>query len=572
MEKEMLKSMIGIAKGDKKAPLVLKNCNIVNVLSHEIVRGDVAIFNGKIAGIGNYDGIENIDLKGKYLCPGFIDGHVHIESSMVTPSQFASAIVPRGTTTIIADPHEIANVKGLDGIRYTIEDSRNIPLDVFIVLPSCVPATPFENSGAVLKAEDLKELITHERVLGLGELMNFPGVINCDEDVLDKIVMAGDKKIDGHGPSISGKELNAYVAAGVSTEHECSSVEEMMNRLRLGMYILVREGSAAKNLLKLIKGVNKENIRRCLFCTDDKHPEDILKDGHIDYNIRLAIKEGMNPIDAVEMGTLNAAECYGLKGKGAIAPGYDADLVVVDNLENFNVLEVFKGGKMVGKNHLPMFEIAPSNTEKVENSVFIKEIKSDDLEINLKSNRVNVIKLNSHSLYTQKVEREVLVEDGKFKFSNDDILKVAVIERHKGTGNIGLGLVECFGLKNGAIASTIAHDSHNIIVIGDNDEDMVLAVNEIVRIGGGITTVSKGKVLKSLPLEIGGLMSKKPLEEVDKILKEMLQIAYDKLNVNKEIEPFMTLSFIALPVIPEIKMTDLGLFDVMNFKFIDLSI
>lgn len=572
MEKEMLKNMIGIAKGDKKAPLVLKNCNIVNVFSHEIVRGDAAIFNGKIAGIGNYDGIEEIDLKGKYLCPGFIDGHVHIESSMVAPSQFASAIVPRGTTAIIADPHEIANVKGLDGIRYIIEDSKNIPLDVFIVLPSCVPATPFENSGAVLKAEDLKELITHERVLGLGELMNFPGVINCDEDVLDKVVMAGDKKIDGHGPSISGKELNAYVAAGVSTEHECSNVEEMMNRLRLGMYILVREGSAAKNLLKLIKGINKENIRRCLFCTDDKHPEDILKDGHIDYNIRLAIKEGMDPIDAIGMGTLNAAECYGLKGKGAIAPGYDADLVVVDNLEDFNVLEVFKGGKLVGKNNLPMFEIAPSNTEKVENSVLVKEIKSDDLEIKLKSNRVNVIKLNPHSLYTQKVEREVLVEDGKFKFSDDDILKVAVIERHKGTGNIGLGLVECFGLKNGAIASTIAHDSHNIIVIGDNDEDMVLAVNEIVRIGGGITIVSKGEVLKSLPLEIGGLMSKKPLEEVNKILKEMLQIAYDKLNVNKEIEPFMTLSFIALPVIPEIKMTDLGLFDVMNFKFIDLSI
>lgn len=568
----MLKNMIGIAKGGKKAPLVLKNCNIVNVFSHEIVRGDVAIFNGKIAGIGNYDGIEEIDLRGKYLCPGFIDGHVHIESSMVAPSQFASAIVPRGTTAIIADPHEIANVKGLDGIRYIIEDSKNTPLDVFMVLPSCVPATPFENSGAVLKAEDLKELIDHERVLGLGELMNFPGVINCDEDVIDKVVMAGDKKIDGHGPSISGKELNAYVAAGVSTEHECSNVEEMINRLRLGMYILIREGSAAKNLLKLIKGINKENVRRCLFCTDDKHPEDILKDGHIDYNIRLAIKEGMDPIDAVGMGTLNAAECYGLKGKGAIAPGYDADLVVVDNLEDFNVLEVFKGGKLVGKNHLPIFEIAPSNTEKVENSVLINEIKSDDLEINLKSNRVNVIKLNSHSLFTQKVEREVLVEGGKFKFSNDDILKVAVIERHKGTGNIGLGLVECFGLKNGAIASTIAHDSHNIIVIGDNDEDMVLAVNEIVRIGGGIAIASKGEVLKSLSLEIGGLMSKKPLEEVNKILKEMLQIAYDKLNVNKEIEPFMTLSFIALPVIPEIKMTDLGLFDVMNFKFIDLSI
>lgn len=560
MKLEELKNKITIAKGDKKAQLVLKNCKIINVFTNEIIEGDVAIEKDTIVGIGQYDGIEEIDLKGKYLSPGFIDGHVHIESSMVTPAQFAKAIVPRGTTSIIADPHEIANVKGIDGIKYILEDSKNLPLDVFVMLPSCVPATPFENSGAKLEADDLKELIGEERVLGLGELMNYPGVINTDESVLQKIIMAEGKKIDGHGPIISDKELNAYIVAGISTEHECSTLEEMLNRLRLGMYVLIREGSAAKNLKELIKAVSKDNLRRCLFCTDDKHPEEILKDGHIDYNIKLAIESGIDPIDAIKMATLNSAECYGLKGKGAIAPGYTADLVVIDNLKDFNILKVFKNGKAVSENLQPLFQGTPSSTEKVANSVNIQKIKLEDLDLQLKSENVNVIGIEPHSLVTKKLERKM----------NDNLLKVAVIERHNKTGNIGLGLVEGFGLKNGAIASTIAHDSHNIIVIGDNDEDMLHCIEEIQRIGGGITIVSNGKVLDSLPLTIAGLMSSEPLEIVNKKYKNMLKIAHEELNVNSEIEPFMTLSFIALPVIPELKITDMGLFYVNDFKFIFL--
>lgn len=571
MERTELKNLISIAVGKKKADLVLKNCSIINVLTNEIIEGDIAIYNGKIAGIGNYTGEEEVDVEGKFVAPGFIDGHVHIESSMSSPSQFAKAIVPRGTTTIIADPHEIANVSGIDGIKYILDDSENIPLDLYIMLPSCVPATPFENSGANLKAEDLRELIDHERVLGLGELMNYPGVINGDEEVLDKILLAKGKKIDGHGPLISDGQLNAYIAAGISTEHECSTVKEMKNRLRLGMYVLIREGSAAKNLKELIKGVNKENLNRCLFCTDDKHPDDILSDGHINYNIKLAIEEGMNPIGAIKMATINGAECYGLKDRGAIVPGYIADLVVIDNLEDFNILKVFKKGKMVGEDYKPLFEVSSTDTLKVENSVNIKKLTLKDLDIGLKSNSANVIKLFSHSLFTEKVEREVEVKGGKFIFGKEDILKVAVVERHNGTGNIGLGLVENFGLKGGAIASTIAHDSHNIIAIGDSDEDILKAIEEIEKIGGGITIVSNKKVLKSLRLPIAGLMSEDSLEKINDKFKEMLSIAYKELGINSEIDPFMTLSFIALPVIPELKITDMGLFDVSKFKFVDIS-
>mgnify|MGYP001180866108 CR=1 FL=1 len=572
MKLKALSDKINIAKGEKKAKLVLKNCQIINVFTNEIIEGDVAIEGDTIVGIGHYDGIEEIDLKGKYLSPGFIDGHVHIESSMVTPSQFAKAIVPRGTTTIIADPHEIANVKGIDGIKYILEDSENLPLDVFIMLPSCVPATPFENSGAKLEANDLKELIHEKRVLGLGELMNYPGVINCDENVLQKIIMADGKKIDGHGPMIEEKDLNAYVVAGISTEHECSTVKEMLNRLRLGMYVLIREGSAAKNLKELIKVVNKDNLRRCIFCTDDKHPEDILIEGHIDYNIRLAIQSGLDPIDAIKMATLNSAECYGLEKIGAIAPGYSADLVVIDNFKEFNILSVFKNGKVVGESLKPQFEVVPSSTKNVSNSVNIKKVTLEDFEIKLKSDNVKVIGVEPHSLVTKKLERKLIVKDGVFTFENKGILKVAVIERHNNTGNIGLGLVEGFGLENGAIASTIAHDSHNIIVIGDNDEDMLKCVEEIERIGGGIAIASNKVVINSLPLTIGGIMSNKSLEVVNDKYKQMLKIAHEMLKVNSEIEPFMTLSFIALPVIPELKITDLGLFNVNEFQFNNISI
>ncbi len=566
----MLKA-IKIANGEKRAPLVLKNANIINVFTNEIIYGDVAIYNGKIVGIGEYHGDDEIDLEGKYLSPAFIDGHVHIESSMVTPLQFSKAIVPRGVTTIIADPHEIANVRGLDGIKYILDSSEGLPLDVYMMLPSCVPATPFENSGAVLKAEDLEELIDHPRVLGLGEMMNYPGVINGDSEVLKKLKVFEEYIIDGHGPLLEGKQLNAYVGAGIATEHECSTVEEMKNRLRLGMYIHIREGSAAKNLEELIQGVNKDSLRRCIFCTDDKHPSDLLRDGSIDYNIRLAIAKGIDPIDCIKMASLNAAECYGLRWKGAIAPGYFADMVVIDNLEDFNILEVYKEGKLVAKDNKPLFSIEEIDSSSMVNTVNITEITEKDLKIYLESNKVNVIKLLPHSLITKKVEREVQLENGEFKPQND-ILKAAVVERHSKTGNIGLGLVEGFGLKNGAIASTIAHDSHNIIIIGDNDRDMLKAIYELERVGGGITIVSNGKIIDTLPLKIAGLMSQSPLEEVNEKLNKMLESSYEILGVNREYEPFMTLSFIALPVIPDIKLTDMGLFDVSEFKFIETQL
>ncbi len=567
-----MRKLIAVARGEEKADLVLKNANIINVFTNEIIKGDVAIDEGYIVGIGVYEGKEEIDLEGKYLSPSFIDGHVHIESSMVTPNQFAKAIVPRGVTTIIADPHEIANVKGIEGIRYMLEESENLPLDVYIMLPSCVPSTPFENAGAVLEAEDLEKLIDEARVLGLGEMMNYPGVVNQDQKVLNKLQVFKDKIIDGHGPVISDKELNAYVVAGIKTEHECSTIEEMNERLRLGMYIHIREGSAARNLKDLIKGVNKDNLRRCIYCTDDKHPGDLLKDGSIDHNIRLAMEAGIDPIDCIKMASLNAAEAYGLKEKGAIAPGFKADLVVIDNLKDFNIIKVFKDGKLVAEDNKPLFDVTVRDNASMKNTVNIKEISIEDFQVPIKGERVNVIKLLPHSLITEHVVKSVedlVVEDGLF-VKGDNLLKVAVIERHKRTGNIGLALVEDFGLQNGAIASTVAHDSHNLIVIGDNDEDMLMAVKELERVGGGLTIVYEGKILDTLPLSIAGLMSEEPLEVVDKKLTNMLDIAYERLGVNKNIDPFMTLSFIALPVIPDIKITDMGLFHVGQFKFIDL--
>ncbi|HHV38049.1 MAG TPA: adenine deaminase [Tepidimicrobium sp.] len=571
MDIKALKRRIHIARGDRKAELVFKDANIVDVFTNRIIRGDVAICDGRIVAIGNYSGKEEVDLDGKYLSPSFIDGHVHIESSMVIPSEFAKAILPRGTTTIIADPHEIANVKGLEGIRYILDESKNLPLDVYIMLPSCVPATPFENSGAILKADDLMKLIDEDRVLGLGEMMNYPGVIGGDEEVLKKILMARGKTVDGHGPMIKGKELNAYVIAGIGTEHECSTVEEMMERLSLGMYVHIREGSAAKNLKDLIKAVDKDNLRRCIFCTDDKQPRDLIKDGSIDYNIRLAIEEGMDPIDCIKMGSLNAAECYGLKDKGAIAPGYIADLVVLDDLESFNVLKVYKKGKLVAKDKKALFEPGNRDSSNMIGTINIGDIGVEDLAIDIENGRANVIRLKPHSLITERVEREVRIKDGGFE-ACQDILKVAVIERHRRTGNIGLALVEGFGLENGAIASTIAHDSHNMIVIGDRDEDMILAIEELKRVGGGITIVEAGEVLETLSLKVGGIMSDEPIEEVDRRLSDMLNMAYKKLKVVEDIDPFMTLSFIALPVIPDLKVTDLGLFDVGKFEFIDVEL
>lgn len=567
-----IKNIIDVAAGREKAELVIKNAKIINVFTEEIIEGDIAIIQGKIAGIGSYEGDKEVDVKGKYIAPGLIDGHVHVESSMVTPGQFARAVVPRGTTTIIADPHEIANVLGIEGIKYILDESKNIPLDVFMMLPSCVPATSFETSGAKLLAKDLQELIDNERVLGLGELMDYPGVISGDREVINKIIMAGNKIKDGHGPNIKGKELNAYVAAGIKTEHECTTIEEMIDRLRLGMYIQIREGSAARNLKDLIGGVNRGNLRRVLFCTDDRHPEDILLDGHIDNNVRLAIKNGIDPIHAIKMATINTAECYRLYDRGAIAPGYIADFIIVDDLNNFNIQGVFKGGERIDKNHKAFINIEYTTSSNIMDTVNLPPINKDMLQIKMESDIANVIKLQPHSLVTKKVVRKVEVENGYFKFHNKlDILKLVVIERHRGSGNIGLGLVENFKLENGAIASTIAHDSHNLILVGDNDGDILIAIEEIRRIGGGVAIASGGRVVKSLALPIAGLMSNKSLEDVNQELKTMQRLVRE-MGINEDIDPFMTLAFLALPVIPEIKLTDRGLFDVTSFDFIDIDI
>lgn len=558
---------------NKKSELVLKNANIVNVFSHEIVKADVAIEKGIVVGIGSYDGINNIDLNGKYITPGFIDPHVHIESSMVSPAEFAKAIVPMGTTTIITDPHEIANVCGLEGIEYILKSSEELPLCVYSMLPSCVPATDFENSGARLEAKDLEKYINHDKILGLGEMMNYPGVINQDKIVTDKLELAKryKKYIDGHIPNISNEGLNGYILSGISTDHECSTVEEMIEKISLGMYVMIREGSAARNLETLIKGININNYQRCLFCTDDKHPQDILKNGHIDNNIRLAIKNNIDPIIAIKMATINVANCYNLQNIGAIAPGYIADIVVVDNLEEFNVLEVYKDGKLVGKDKKALFETIEIENSNVTNTVNIDKLTKEDLKINLEKDIANVIGLLPHNLVTEKLIRKVDVENGVFKFNqNVDILKLVVIERHTNKKSIGLGLVENFKLKNGAIASTVAHDSHNIIVVGDNDEDIINAVDEIKKIGGGLSISSNNEILGSLSLSIAGLMSDKDINYVSENLENMLSIAYEKLNVSKDIEPFMTLAFLALPVIPHIKITDKGLFDVDNFKFMEI--
>ena len=567
-----LKRRIDLAAGRELPELVLKNCRIVNVFTEEILSGDIAIDCGWIVGVGQYQGIQEIDLKNAYVAPGLIDAHVHLESSMVTPVQFAKAVLPHGTTTVIADPHEIANVCGLNGVRYMLEQSSEIPLDVFVMMPSCVPATPFENSGAVIRAEGMGEMLGHPRVLGLGEMMDYPGVVGARQDVLDKLVVGGaGRMIDGHGPVLTGKNLNAYVMAGVGTDHECSTENEMLQRLRLGLYIQIREGSAAKNLEALIKGVTPQNSRRVLFCTDDRHPGDILSEGHIDNNLRQAICGGISAVAAIRMATLNAAECYQLSHLGAIAPGYQADLIVFESLEEMRIAKVFKQGRLVAENGEALFDIVERPDDRVLNTVRLQKIVSEQLALKLDSGAVNVIRLLSHSLVTEKVVREVTVRDGIFVHDDQaDILKLAVVERHKATGNIGLGLLENYGLKSGAIASTVAHDSHNLIVVGSNDSDMLTAIAEIERIGGGLTIARQGKILGSLPLPIAGLMSDSPLQEVDDKLNELLKIAYG-MGVNPQLEPFMTLAFLALPVIPDIKLTDLGLFDVTRFEFMKIS-
>ena len=570
MNSSKTKNLIQVATGRKKADLVIKNCNVINVFSQEIIYGKLAISNGVFIGIGEYEGIEVIDGEGKYIVPGLIDSHVHIESSMGSPYQFARAVIPRGTTTVISDCHEIANVKGLEGIKYMIESSKNLPLDVYIMLPSCVPATIYETSGAILEAEDLEQLMQNERVLGLGELMNYQGVVFTDEGILKKLELTDKyhKIVDGHGPIIKEKELNAYSLAGVKTDHECMNHKEVLDRLRNGIYVAIREGSAAKNLLDLVGAVNPFNERRFTFCTDDRHPKDILQEGHIDNNIRLAIRGGVSPITAIRMATLNSAECYGLKNLGAIAPGYIADFIIVDNLTDFNVLKTFKKGKQISDDWYTHIKEDKELLEMVSKSVNIKDFTENDLKIKLATNRAKVIKIMDHSLFTESVIREVKIDGNGYYVYNEanDILPIYVFERHNGTGNIGKGLIEGYGLKNGAIASTIAHDSHNLIVIGSSPLNVKIAVEKIMEIGGGLVIVVNGEVKGCLPLDIGGIMSSQDLETVSKGHEKLNKIAMDELKINKSVNAFMTLAFMALPVIPKLKITDRGLFDVIKFQ------
>lgn len=573
--KEELKKLIDTAAGRIPADLVIKNCKVVNVFSGEITEGNLAFSGGQIAGMGDYEGKTVIDAEGRYAAPGFIDSHIHIESSYVCPEELGRLLVPHGGTTIMADPHEIVNVCGIPGLDYMMKAAENTVLDVKYELPSCVPATPWEHSGAVIDAEAMKEPITREGIAGLGEFMNFPGVINAAESDIDKIMVAkeANKFIDGHGPGISGKELNAYSAAGIVGDHECSTVEEMKDRLERGMYILLRQGSACHNLRPLLKGLTPMNSRRCLLCSDDRQPKTMLHEGHLDNHLKICVEEGVDPVTAIRMATLNAAECFGLKDRGAIAPGYRADVVLLDDLKDFHVNRVFIEGALVAEegNYLP--EIKRYDISSVKGSVIVKDFSKEKFKMHLKSNKVNVIKILPGGVVTQKTTAEIKLDDqGEFvRDPEKDLVKVAVVERHQGTGNVACGFLEGYGIKEGAVALSVAHDSHNIIVVGISDEEMEFAVNSLIKQEGGIVLVKEGKVIESMPMPIAGLMSDQSGEWVDQKLTDIHAKAYEELGICGDVEPVMTLCFMSLAVIPEVKLTDMGLFDVTTFSFIPVE-
>ena len=576
MEIKELKSLVDVASGRELPDLVIKDCNIIDVYNYRIIRGDIAITNGNIAGIGKYDGKNEIDAKGKYASPGFIDSHIHIESAYVSPEEIGRLIVPHGATTIIADPHEIVNVCGMDGMEYMMEAAKGTVLDIKFMLPSCVPATPFEHAGALIDANVMKEPIKDENILGLGEFMNYVGVINGDKNVLEKILVAKDnnKLIDGHSPNIKGNDLNAYVAAGVHTDHECSSVEEMLDRISRGMYVLMRQGSACHDLEHLIKGLTLENSRRCLLCSDDLQPKTILELGHLDNLLRICVKSGINPITAIQMASINAAECFKLSDRGAIAPGLRADIVLFDNLEDFNVSQVFIKGKEVVKDNKYLPKTIKHSIEKVTGKFIVKDFSKNKLKLKLESNNVYVIKVLPGGVLTAKETANVNTDkNGEFVYDKDkDISKIAVVERYQNTGNVAVALLKDYGINNGAIAVSIAHDSHNIISVGVNDDDMELAINTLIEQDGGIALTKDGNVIDTMPMPIGGIMSDKSGEWVNAQLIRIHDTAHKELGIHSHLEPVMVLSFMSLAVIPEIKITDVGLFDVTAFKFIDLEV
>ncbi|QHT61600.1 adenine deaminase [Paenibacillus lycopersici] len=572
-EREALRRRILVAGKRMPADLVIKQATIVNVFTGELMEGDVAVVDGVIAGIGTYEGKETIQAEGRYLVPGFIDGHVHVESSMLAPGEFAKLLLLHGVTAAVTDPHEIGNVAGEDGIAYMLRSAESLPVDLFVMLPSCVPATSFESGGAVLEAERLAPFYAHPQVLGLAEVMNFPAVAGAEDAMLSKLADAQRRRIDGHAAGIGREELNIYMAAGIRTDHECVTAMEAKDRLDLGMHLMIREGTVARNLDLLLPAITQRNARRALFVTDDKLPDDLVAEGSVDHVARLAIRKGLDPITAIQMITINAAECFGLRDRGAIAPGYKADMLLLDDLGSIAIHAVYKAGVRIVEQGIldtsafpapiPQGDLPPSIA-----AMQVKAVASQDLDIPLSSDRCNVIEIIPNQIVTRHLQETVDIRDGKFRPSVDkDQLKLAVVERHHATGNVGVGIVKGFGFGKGAIASSVSHDSHNIVVAGASDEDMLAAIEHLAAHNGGLAVVMDGRVLAALDLPIAGLMSDRPYGEVCMRL-EQVKRALDSIGARRSFNPFLTLSFLTLPVIPSLKLTDKGLFDFASFSHI----
>ncbi|MBC1467194.1 adenine deaminase [Listeria welshimeri] len=570
---KQLQERVAVSDGREKADLVIKNGRIVNVFSGEIMEGDIAIKNGYIAGIGDFSEAEQImDAAGEFIVPGFIDAHVHVESAMVTPAEFARVLLPNGVTTIVTDPHEIANVAGEKGIEFMLEDAKGAPLDMFVMLPSSVPATEGEHNGETLHAKKLHPLYKHEKVIGLAEVMDFPSVAKGSSDILTKIIDAKKEggRIDGHGAGLTSADLNNYLAVGIRTDHESTNAKEAVDRLRAGMFVMLREGTVGRDLLQTISAVSEKNSHRFCFCTDDKLINDLITEGSINYNIRLAIENNIDPITAIQMATINAANCHNLPYLGAVAAGYQADIVFLKDLQTIEISKVLKNGQVVVENGARN----EAAFEKQQSETFISpkiqhHLSKQDLELPLTNDTCYVIGMKQNNLFTEKLMEQVNVENGKFVPSiKKDLLKMAVVERHHNTGCVGVGIVKGFGLKEGAIATTVAHDSHNIVAVGVSDEAMEKAINYVTEMGGGIAVVDEtGKVLHDLALPVAGLLSNKPYEEVERDLAGLLK-AFNQISNAKGFDPFLTLSFLTLPVIPELKLTDQGLFDFATFQII----
>lgn len=574
--RQELMKRIDVAAGRIPADLVIRGGNVVDVFRGIVRKADIAISDGTIAGVGAYEGKEVVDANGRYILPGLIDSHIHIESSYLSPEELGKILVPHGTSVIVADPHEIVNVCGIRGLDYMMEAAKRTKLDIRFMLPSCVPATPFENAGATVNAQDMEEPMRRDEILGLGEFMNSVGVIHNDEAVIDKLMVAkaAGKLIDGHAPGATGKDLNAYCSVGILADHECETLSDMEERIGNGMYVMLREGSACHNLNTMLPGINAYTARRCLFCSDDRQPETIFHEGHIDNHLRMCVKGGIDPVTAIRIATLNAAECFGLTGLGAIAPGYRADLNIVDDLTNFNTQMMFLRGELVAKDGAYLFPVEKYDISSVKGSAVVKEFSKEKFKMRLQSDTVHAIGVLPGGVVTEDETVTVKVdENGEFIYDpNQDVVKLAVVERHHNTGNVACAFLAGYGIKRGAIALSIAHDSHNIIVAGVSDEEMEFAVNELVKQEGGIVAAMDGKVIGSMPMPIAGLMSDQDGKWVEKTLLDIHNIMYNDFGVSREVEPVMTLCFMSLPVIPAIKLTDMGLFDVLKFDFIPVEV